>query len=185
MINQIEAKISYTPDDFVRNIKYIQSRRFLYKYSIFAPVLVTVCMLLYVYVLDPVKFTANLMQPEKSVVFIVPTLLMGFWWLARKYSPNFLLKRQIESQFKSSPVLSEIQFISFDEKGFYAANQFGSGQTNWQAIIEATETEDDFFFFTTKQFAQFFPKRCFTEEQINQIRQLATRKLGEKANLLQ
>jgi hypothetical protein len=181
MTKEIEGKITYTPEDFVRNVKYIQSRQILYKYSLLIPIILLICMLLFVYTLDPAKFRANFLQPDKILVFGIPISLMGIWWILRKYSPSFLLKRQIENQFKSSPALRETQYISFDEKGLYGTSQFGSGQTNWEAIIEATETEDDFFFFTTKKFAQFIPKRFFTEEQINQIRELAKRKLDNKA----
>ena len=177
----IEERITYTPDDYVRNVKYIQSRQVLYKYSLLIPIVVIICMLLFVYILEPNKFWANFLQADKVLVFVIPILLIGIWWILRRYSPNFLLKRQIENQFKSSLALREPQYISFDEKGLYGTNQFGSGQTNWEAMIEATETEDDFFFFTTKKFAQFIPKRFFTEEQIIQIRNLTQRKLGNKA----
>jgi YcxB-like protein len=57
----------------------------------------------------------------------------------------------------------------------------GSGQTKWEAFIEATETKEDFFFFTSSKFAQFIPKYAFNETQLNQLRELVKSKLGDKA----
>ena len=181
MSDELGARITYTPEDFVRNSKYIQSRQGLFKYSFFIAVAVLICILLFFYILNPTRFVQTFSQPKNFSVFIFALLIVGGWWFLNQKTSGFLLKRKFEKQLKSSPALSEPQFVLFDEEGMYGTNHFGSGQTKWQGMNEVTETEEDFFFFTSKNFAQFVPKRFFKAEQINQIRELAKRHLSEKA----
>ncbi len=183
MCDELGARVTYTPEDFVRNSKYIQSRQGLLKYSFFIAVGVVVCILLFFYILDPARFVQTFSQPKNFSVFIIALLIVGSWGFFKQKTSGFFLKRKFEKQIKSSPALGEPQFILFDEDGMYGTNQFGSGQTKWQGMNEVTETEEDFFFFTSKNFAQFVPKRFFKEKQINQIRELAKKHLSEKAKV--
>jgi hypothetical protein len=181
MSEVVESKVIYTPEDFIRHTKYIQKRQFLFRYSALLTVAVFACILLFVYLINPSNFTAAFSKPRNILVLAVPMVFLAAWTLLKRNSPGFLLKRNLKKQFESSPALREMQFLSIDEEGLYGTNQFGSGQTKWEAMVEVTETEDDFFFFTSGKFAQFVPKRFFTPEQQNQIRDLAKRKLGERA----
>jgi len=179
MSDELGARVTYTPEDFVRSVRYIQSRQGLLNRPFSIAVFVIICILLFFYIFNPAQFAQSFSQPKNFLVFVFAFLIVGVWWFLKQNT--FFLKRKFEKQIKSSPALSEPQFILFDEEGIYGTSQFGSGQTKWQAMIEAAETEDDFFFFTSKNFAQFVPKRFFKEEQADQIRELVKRHIGEKA----
>lgn len=56
-----------------------------------------------------------------------------------------------------------------------------SGETKWGAIIEANETDYDFFFFVSNKVAILVPKRVLAVEQINLLRDLAKKNLGDRA----
>lgn len=162
MSEKIEAEIIYTIDDYARALKYIQNRQFLVKYllpfmfSIFAVVL------FFNYLSNPAKFTATFLQPASILIVIIAFTIISLWHFYRKNKPGFLLKRQIAGQFKSSPALREPKIISLDDTGIFGGSNLGESQTKWEAFIEATETKNDFFFFTSNKFAQFIPKRFFS-----------------------
>jgi len=181
MSESVEARFTYTSDDFVRHAEFMRSRNFIAKYAVFIAFSILGCILLFFYLLNPAKFTTAFNKPQNILVFVIPILLLTAWWFLRNKLPRFFLKRSIEKQINSTPALQVPQFVSFDEEGLYATNQFGSGQTKWEAIIETVETEEDFFFFTTNKFAQFVPKRFFSAEQLKQIKKLAKTNLGERA----
>ena len=59
------------------------------------------------------------------------------------------------------------------------------GEIKWDAIIKARETKQDFFFYTSKRFALFLPKRVISgESQMIELRHLIVEKLGDKAALM-
>lgn len=121
------------------------------------------------------------MSPYYTIVTFAPIFVIVGVFLFLKYFPNPFLRWSVQKQFKSSPLLRESQQISFDEVGIRGQTNLSAGETRWLAIIEGTETKDDFFFFTSSKIAMFFPKDGLTVEQIDKIRELAMRNLGEKA----
>jgi hypothetical protein len=95
---------------------------------------------------------------------------------------NFCQNINIKNQIKSSPLLSECNFVIFDESGIKGKTSISSSETNWEAFVKAYETEKDFFFFTSNKLAVFIPKHAFiSDEQINQLRELTKTKLGDRA----
>jgi hypothetical protein len=181
MSETVEGQVTYTADDFVRHTTYMQNRNFIVRNAVFFALTVFGCILLFFYLLNPAKFTITFTKPQNILVLVIPTLLLIAWWFLKKKSPRFLLRRGFEKQINSSPALRDSQFIIFDDEGLYATSRLGSGQTKWDAMVEVTETEEDFLFFTTNKFAQFVPKRFFTDEQLDQIKNIAKRNLGERA----
>lgn len=175
----IELEVKYSVDDFVRGFTFIQSRQLLSKYAFLIVPFILLVSILFVVLLN----SKNSNQPLSKVILIVlvPTFSVFILFLLIKYLPNPFLKWNLRRQFKSSPILKEKQQISFDESGIKGRTDLSAGETKWKAIIEATETEDDFFFFTSNKFALFVPKRVFTLEQLIHIRDLAKRNLGDRA----
>lgn len=184
MRKEIKIEIQYTIEDYVRALSFIQKqirqRSFYYKYESFISVIIVFStFVIGIYLLANDKKTINYFS-----VFIIAfgsALLFGFLiYLVKKIQP-FFLKRSISKQFKSSIILNKSQIMSLNEEGVEGQNSLGSNKIKWEAFLEATETKDDFFFFTTNKFAQFIPKRFFTEEQIKQVREIVKEKLGDKA----
>jgi hypothetical protein len=119
---------------------------------------------------------------KSSITVLIICLSISCVLLALKLLPNPLFRWNISRQFKSSPALQQTQHICFDEDGIKGQSSLASGETKWEAVIEAVESKEDFFFYTSKKIAMFIPKRCFSsEEQQNQLRDLIKRKLGDKA----
>ena len=177
----VEAKVTYTPEDFMRHAAFMQSRNELAKYTIFIALAIFACIFLFLYLGNPAQFLTAFAKPQTVLIFVTAGLILTVIFLLKKYTSKFFLRRSLEKQIKSTPALSAPQHFSFDDEGFYATNEFASGQLNWQAMVEMIETEEDFYFFMSKNFARFVPKRFFSDEQLNQIRELAKGKLGDKA----
>ena len=96
--------------------------------------------------------------------------------------PNPLFRWNVSRQINSSPAAQQTQRVLFDEDGIETQSLLGHSEAKWDVVIEAVESKADFFFYTSKNIAMFIPKRCFLSEgQQNQLRELARRKLGDKA----
>ncbi len=183
MNGKIQSEVTYTVADFERHYLYLNNRNSLLKYLLLLVFLIVILIFIILLLLNPFKFLAVFSQPKNYLVFVFVFLILGFLWLIRRNKLGFFQKRNLAKQINSSPVLSKPQIITLDEEGFSGENEFGSGNLRWNAMIEVTETEEDFYFFRSPKFAQFVPKRFFTNEQIAQIRELAKRNLGDKAKV--
>ena len=96
----------------------------------------------------------------------------------------FIRRRTIRRQLKSFPAAQGTQTYTFDEEGIEAVGYLGSSQFKWEAVIKALEGRDDYFFFLSKNYSYFLPKRAFSSsEQQSALRALARDKLGDKAIL--
>lgn len=183
MDEKIIVSVQYTAEDYARGLKYVQQRNPLVKYIFLLPLAVIFGTLLFLFIRDPGKTVYAFSRPEGFMPIILALIfsIPAFVYLRRK-KYSFLVKRQFERQIRSSPALRAEKTIIFDEDGIIGHFDVGSGELDWEAFIEATETEDDIYFFTAKKAAQLFPKRAFeNEEQQNRLRELVKRKLGEKA----
>ncbi len=181
MADKIQVEAVYTPDDFARAGKYLQNRGFIARYAFLIPIVILSIMLLINYLANPPQFIAAFSKPDKLAIIIIPMLFLIIWHFYRRNKPSFITRRAYNNHFNSSPALREPKLTAFDEEGIFATSQFGSSLQNWDSFVAADETEDDFYFFTSKKIASFVPKRFFNFEQLNQIQDLTKRKLGDKA----
>ncbi len=181
MNEEIKSEVTYTIEDFERHYVYMKNRSIFVKYVIFLPLLIFIPVFLFFYFLDPNKFSAAFSQPKNYTIFPLAFLIVGSWWFFTRNKMSFFQKRTLTKQLNTTPSLSVPQTITFDHVGMYGENEFVSGLLKWNAMVEATETEDNFCFFNSPKFAQFVPKRFFSDEQIARIKDLAKRHLGEKA----
>jgi YcxB-like protein len=179
MDEKIEVTIQYTVDDYSRSLAYIQNRQFI-TVSFVMPLIIVPAM---VFVFLMRNQNKN-MGTKETLIAIFVGLFIGVivsisLSLLRKYDP--IRRWRLQKQINWSPALKEIKVLTLDEEGIKGSQNLGSGQTKWEAFIEATETKEDFFFFTSSKFAQFIPKYAFNETQLNQLRELVKSKLGDKA----
>ena len=183
MDEQIELEVKYTVDDYVRSLSFMQSRLPLNKYGfVIFPAIIFLSIIVYSLFSSKEGFELDSLTFTNILAILIAVLFLFFLLLALRFFPNPMLKWSISRQFKSSPALQQTQHICFDEDGIKGQSSLGSGEAKWKAVIEAVESKEDFFFYTSKKFAQFVPKRCFSsEEQQNQLRDLVKRKLGDKA----
>jgi hypothetical protein len=175
--------VTYSIDDYVRASRFIQQRTFLFRYRFLLPLVVAAVISIWIYFLDPYQFVEAFSEPKNLVViFVAPLVAVAVLFILSRRKTSFLLRRQVSNQIESSPAMRQPQTIRFDEEGIEGQTLLSSGTVKWEAVIEATESQDDLFFFTSKKFAMFVPKDAFEGPQdIDAVRQLATAKLGEKA----
>jgi hypothetical protein len=183
MNQKIELRIKYTAEDYARGLRYIQQRSFLVKFIFFVPLMVIFVTLLVLFLKDPQNFINAFSRVEGFLpILLAIGILYPIIYYFRRNKTSFIVRKQYEKQIKSSPALQAERNVIFDDEGLTGNYDFGSGKISWNAFIEATETDDDFYFFTAKKQAQFVPKRVFEDEfQINLLRGLARVKLGERA----
>jgi len=180
MNEEIKSEVTYTIEDFERQFAYMKNRNIFLKYLIFLPILFFSAVLLFFYFLDPNKFLAAFSQPKNYMIFVAAFLIVGVWWFFGRNKMSYFQRRTLIKQLNTTPAFSVPQIVTFDDAGLSGENEFLSGVLKWHAIVEVTETKDDFYFFKSPKFAQFVPKRFFTDEQIDGIKQLAKKHLGEK-----
>lgn len=186
MTEKIEAEITYTIDEYARALLFIQRRQFLVRYYF---VLIPIMILLVSYfVFTLMGDSPHLMSAATFIFYAITTgifaLGCGIFIFTTRNSPNFFLKANLRRQFDSSPALQAPKIVTFDDEGMAGASDLGGGITKWEAFTEAAETEALFLFFTSNKFAHFVPKRAFTLQQQEQIRNLTKMKMGDKSKML-
>ncbi|NNE99452.1 MAG: YcxB family protein [Pyrinomonadaceae bacterium] len=188
MNEKLEIEIQYTVEDYTRANEFILNQTFFFKYVHY---FVGIPVLLIVLVLIPYlggKFSDGISFGRD----ILPILIAGGIVLAllpfimRLVSrlPNPGMKLIISSQYKSSPLLQEKQFVTFEDEGIRAKTSLSEGLTKWEAILKIIETEKDFFFFISNRSALFIPKNELVPQVHDQIRLFSRVKHGDKASLL-
>ncbi|HEY8563735.1 MAG TPA: YcxB family protein [Pyrinomonadaceae bacterium] len=180
MNEKINLEIQYTVDDYVRGSAFVLNRQFVFKYGSLIVVAVPLIVFLFTYLSDPEGFS----EPTLTTALIKfsPVLTLCLVFLVVSVFTNSLLKWNLKRQFNSSPLLRAAQEVSFDDAGIKGETDLSSALTKWEAVVEAAETDKDFFFFISNKKALFVPKRAFADEfQINLLRALVRTKLGERA----
>ena len=186
MSQKIELEIQYLADDYARSAVFFQKRRFLTKYLPLFPVGVIAIALASIFIKEPDKFLQAFTQPRNMIVVLIPVGFILIWFLVRRSKSDPLARRNFGKQIKSSPALQEPKIITIDDEGIRGKQSLGSSETRWDAFIEAEETDDDYYLFTSSRTAQFIPKRVFaTIDQQEEFRALIATKLGKRAKLLQ
>jgi len=86
---------------------------------------------------------------------------------------------------KKTPAAQGPHIWRLSDEGIRLTGPLSDSELKWEAIIRAKETKRDFFFFTSKSFALFLPKRVIaSESQMIDLRHLIGEKLGGKAELI-
>jgi hypothetical protein len=187
MSEQVIVNFTYSVDDYVRALLFIRRRNPILRYIYLLPLILIVVLLLWLYLLNPNQVSSTFSSPGKIIpILIGPGITIPILYLLSRRKTNFLMKWQIRKQMESSPAMRQPQRLMFDNDGLDGQTILSSGHVRWDAIIEATESEDDFYFFTSKKIAMFVPKRSFeTIEEQNAVRRIAALNLLEKAETLQ
>lgn len=180
MTEKIDLEVQYTVEDYVRGTSFILNRHSIVKYGFLILPLIPLMVSGISFLQNPDAFYR--MSWKLMLVNFAPVLVLVVFLAAVRFYSNPFLKWNLQRQFKSSPLLREKQDVAFDETGIKGETALSSAVTKWDAVIEATETERDFFFFVTSKKALFVPKRAFADEfQMNLLRSLARMKLGDRA----
>jgi hypothetical protein len=167
----IRVEVTFTEADYLRVIRFTTSRQTTTFTMMLA--LGAVILALLLYRADPEGFHWWAMPA-------IAGLLLLFIYLIR-FTQRFNIARQL----KSVPAINEPYIYTFTENELAIAGRLSSTNIKWEAIVKVRESKTDFLFYTTKSFAQFLPKRAFEDtEEMNELRVLLTRNLGDRAQLL-
>jgi hypothetical protein len=180
----VKIRVEYRTEDFVRAFNFINNRSWWYRNSTFV---------IFASVFALVLFgIAALQDPSDNasvfMIWLVALIPAGFagaliWILSKIFNPLYL-KRSIQNQIRSSPLLQEANDIEFDREGISASTYLNSTKYKWEAFSEAIESDDDFHFLTSSKFTIFVPKSAFRNEaEMTIVRQFAKDKLFDRALL--
>jgi hypothetical protein len=165
----ITVIVEYTEDDYVRASKVVYRKTMKWFY------LVIVVALLFM-------FVSYFRQPQdwNWVSFAPPVAV----WLVLLLGLPMLQSWQIKRAIKNMPAAQGVFTYNYTDEGFEATGSSQKLALGWDLLVKVTETEDDFYFYLSKQQAKFLPKKAFTSDlQQSQLRLLLKNKMGDKAQL--
>jgi len=182
MNEKVEVNIRYSVDDYVRGCSFTQNRSSLfYKYEFFVIGFMSfVGFVIFHLIFTKTENEWNTSDFTKLIIGLMIAIPVGY--LFKDF--HFLTEYSLKKQYESSPLLREESRISFSTNGIETESASLTNKISWSAITEFEDTEEDFFFFFSPKAALFIPKRVFTVEQQNEIRNLVKIHLGDKAKLL-
>ena len=188
MSESVEVNVTYTSEEYARSLQYIVNRQLLMKLTFLWPAAFMILTLAALFLLDKQTFVYLLFASQFSLAIIIglalTVIISTVSIVYRKDSPNFFLRRNVKTQFESSPAMRDPKSIIFNDEGLSGSSDLGEGSTKWEAFIEAAETKEFIFLFTSNKSAQFVPKRAFTGEQLVQVRNLIKTHMGDKPKTL-
>ena len=168
--------LQYTLDDLVRANRFIIfKRRFWWKKYANAYLWLTGA--------GVIVFAYAQPAPDWRTTFVVTglvTLLMPFVWLVVEKGLAKLTAKQI---FRNNPHVHHPQTYGFEDENLTITGELFEANLKWPALVEAAETDTDFFLFLTKDQAYVLPKRFFKTGEEVELRSFLKTKLGERAKL--
>ena len=121
--------------------------------------------------------------PDWRTTFVVTGLVMllaPFAWLVVEKGLAKLTAKQI---FRNNPHVRHPQTYAFEDENLTITGELFEAHLKWLALVEAAETDTDFFLFLTQDQAYVLPKRLFKTGEDVQLRRFLKAKLLERAKL--
>jgi hypothetical protein len=166
------VEITYTEQDYLRAVRFMSRRQSLLFSAFIAVGVLALGFMLY---------RANYSEMAWWVKPAFVGWLTFFVILFRMFQ-----FRKIAKQLKGAPSAQGVHVWTVSDEGITVVGPLTAGNIKWEAIVKAREGKSDLFFYTTKSFALFLPKRVFTNEgQLFDLRGLLAEKLGPRAQLIQ
>jgi hypothetical protein len=160
--NTIEVDIQYSIDDFVNAWKYYRSSHWIVRFGKFLAILFGLFGLFLL--LNGYNFYA---------LFLFLIAIETYF--------DILGQLQAKNCYRANKNLLEDKLIaSINEEGISIDSPSYDARRLWSGYIGFMESEDAFLLFSGKGIFSVYPKRIFNSpDQINQFRELITRKIGE------
>jgi hypothetical protein len=182
MNEKVEVNVQYSVDDYVRGCVFIRNRGSLfYKYEFWVINFMSFVGFAVFYLVFTKTENEWNASDFTNLLFVLMIALPVCYLLNNLY---LFTEKSLRKQYESSPLLREESKIFFSADGIETESASLTNKLSWSAITETDETDEDFFFFTSPKMALFIPKRTFTFEQQDKIRNLTKIKLGENARIL-
>ena len=182
-MNQINIETRYTVEDYIRTYKFLKNLQkpssiIINFGSIFIFVFGLINMFIAYVAMNNMEFLkAFLLLAMAILIFISTYKIIRFYNISLQL---LLFKRNVKKQFNPNSIDYADRQICFGDEGISETHKFGEYLTNWEAISQVIETDEDFFFYLHNS-VRFQPKRDISEEQIDSLRILVKANLRENA----
>ncbi len=177
MNEKIALEIQYNIDDYTHVFEFIKNKSFFCKNNYLITGAIAFITFIIYYLLF-IKDRDGLSFADALTVIIGLMLIVPIIYVVKDFQP--FAEKSVIQQYKSSMLIQGTQTISFGEDGIESKSDLSASKINWNAVIETAETDKDFFFFTSPKIALFIPKRVFSVEQQDEIKNLVKIKLGDR-----
>jgi hypothetical protein len=178
---KLHISFQYSEADYVRGAKFIANRHasdWTTNLIFFGSLLVG-WILLYIFVLRHGCLLSVL-----ELVYLVICLLISVPIAVVLLNYFMFRKSALRSMYHDSQLVREKQEIVFDEDEILWRSESLETRLKWDAILEAEESQEDVFLFTSPNQPMFFPKHAITSAELTLLRELIVNKLGAQAKLL-
>ena len=170
-----QITLQYTLDDLARGNRFIFKRRLWWKkYSNAYCLLIGVGMMVFAYAQPALDWRSTF------VITGLVALLIPFAWLMLEKGFAKQMAKQI---FRNNPHVRYPQTYAFEDENLTITGELFESHLKWLALVEAAESDTDFFLFLTKDQAYVLPKRFFKTGEEVELRSFLKTKLGERAKL--
>ncbi len=177
----VSTRLTYTTDDSLRVAKHIRNQSFVYRNDVWLTSGFVFVAFIVVIVLMANDISAIRILGA-TIFSAVPAILVGgAVFVLRGLVQPWLMSRTIAKFFESSPTASEEKKVMFSDDGILTESDLMSNKVKWPAIGKIEETASDILMYNGKTLTGFLPKRVLTTEQLDGIRELAIKHLGENA----
>lgn len=164
----MEITYQLTIDDFHRTLKAQREQNWITRWVFrFGIAFVVFVMLLGLAALT----VAPSRVPTQS---LTPIFALGVLWLALLWVTPYLWAR---SQLRGSPSARSAITMSISEDGVHMRSQYVDSRFAWPTFVRCVEEERVFALFTSPKTAIPIPKRAFTKDQLEELRELVRRKI--------
>jgi hypothetical protein len=188
MSEKIQTEVTFTAEELAEAVKMIRQRQLPEKFSLFySPFAVVVLVLSLIIFVSPTLIYSSIFLIVAAVSIFFSTVVFNaamFFltrWLKNRPGPDVA---KLKEKIDESPILQAPRLIIFDENGLTINSSLSESKFGWEAFLDVLETDKFFMFFYSNDGGKLVPKRGFATEGQNAIRELAKRKMGDRAKSL-
>lgn len=179
----VEIAVTFTAEDLAITTRHVTRRR-PKRFADLAAFAIFIVFAFFVnFILSPLKNLQGILQPRSISILLVIALIVVSFYLLRRRKFGFLAKRHFQKRIDRTPELQEEKTIRFSEAGVKWTERLSTTEIFWEAYTEIQETEDYLYFYTSERSAQIFPKRAFSEYDLEMLRLLLRSYLPPDRNL--
>ena len=184
MSEPVEITVAFTAEDLAITTRHV-ARKARKRLSDFAPFLIVIGLAFLVnFILSPIKNLQGIFQPRGILLLTFVALLVGLYYGLKRRKYGFFAKRHFQKRIDQTPALQEEKTIRFSDAGVRWTERLSTTEISWEAYTEVQETEDYLYFYMSERSAQIYPKRVFSEYDLEMLRLLLRSYMPPDRNLV-
>lgn len=125
-------------------------------------------------------WTRGFLGVSSLIPLLIDLMPLVIWFVIVRFTAKWATRRAL----RTSPAARGEQHVGVAEWGMQVSGPMYNGSLNWSAFMSASETPEFLLFFITSLQPVFIPKRLLSDESATQVRELARRGMGAKADSL-